>query len=325
MLLQVLTHISCIHNTDLPLENSIPVVSNLPKDSVFRKNLAYPDSFVSNLEVSDLNDKVLTVKTDTGSNGDWRFATLNSAIGMNRFAVYSSGSDMDTFTGNWVIEDPENASVRARYLVTRSFYSPIDTTKADSAYWPWYTIPNSISNKLLPIFGKTGEFVGKRFNFGPNDIGLSGIRSSFRLTGDFVFVVSYSLYYPFAGRYTGFQTGFSLNADTAGPHAGNYMEYTVRSDDSSGLVAQCATNLDSASDSTIFPLSATIRFSRTGSAISIDWQTPPTGFTHFGSGVFQSPADTCYLHIWMLSTNSINLTKYCWIRNFNVYKGNMVF
>ena len=224
--------VSCVYDLDIPLTNNHPKCTSHEQ---IETTVYYPDDFVANLSISDLNDETVTLSAwacDTGeSQCDsvievlWpgTYSYIKNGYGTKLITLSLDTNLMGIFSGMLIIRDSYNALSSLPYRVQKLFFEPFDTYPLSENYWKKYhqgettTIGyHYVDKKLL-------------FSFDEDDstkLLSTGIISFFALSGDFHITIDFRLK---DEMNDGFEIGFfvSTSSDTGkwdGDRAGIFIQ-----------------------------------------------------------------------------------------------------
>lgn len=188
--LAVSTEIVCIHDTSLPIVNDPPRIVSNSRQSLVNDTLYYPDSTLCTLSVADLNDSILSVKSNTIP-----LLSRQVTFGLeNKWLILSfERNTLARFNGSFAIVDQngglsDSVSLSvSRMLKDRvlSLYPP------DLSYWKVYDGAVGAVDTYFVFNAVWGVRMRKPANSSGTSWNPIGLRSKFRLVGDFSFTVQY--------------------------------------------------------------------------------------------------------------------------------------
>jgi len=320
----VLVIISCTHDINVPVVNSIPQIdiSSLPKGSndTLIDTVYYPDTLVCTLTVRDLNDNALHI-----NDGTWpgTYMQLNSGYDEKKIKLDLGGMFMNTYAGNLIVSDPTlTASDTLPFRIYKLFQSNFEVFYF-KRFWNMYS--RSDTAYVESQYGGGLDLIGYQSDLQSNPPGL---RSRCKFTGKFSFTIDYKVLLN-----DGSQLRIFVSPDSvpAGPLFGTH-EY--------GICLGCEGNIVTMSynegwtDSkplTMREMSGVLKFDCSDTSLSIFYcrpgSLPADGAPALVTSSMQK-TNGVYVHFYTLintaatSSNGMHLSN---LENFTVDNGQMQF
>jgi hypothetical protein len=319
---------SCAFDTNIPLENDLPSPVDI---APINRNLIYPDSLISILSISDLNDKSLHINpTDCifpleknhNNSGFFLFHPLDTAYTTKHIELLLKSSLMGNYSGNFLISDNHNGRIKLPFNISLQFKDLFDSYPLSKTWWSLYKDNDSnigfdyIDRKLLFEIAE-GESETQT---------TTGLRSKFKLVGDFSTIIDFNLR---EDMRDGFEFGFfvSTSPDT-GMWSGSKAGFFISGNNGS-VIFQCkSTMFQSFSLDTSKISSGTLKLVRNQDQLSFFFYRNSTSSQLFNgppliSFSFKS-ADSLYVHLRFVAKDGLK-ERYCMWNNFSVQEGLIAF
>ena len=326
----LLIAVSC-HNLDVPLQNDVPFIVN---DTCINKILYYPDTIICTLQVEDLNDKLFqissiifdtlpgdSVSADT-INWPGNYKQLDNVYDTKEIVLMMPGSLMGASQGMLLITDGYNASVTLPYHVIKTLRDTFDIFSPDIAIWKTYC--ESDTSCIQP-FQILSNYVLRFLLDASQNLKSTGMRSNYRLKGDFCININFGLIELAFEELNGVEVNFiiSTSPDTvqwSGIDAGLYLRGAF-----DRLQVRAAKGLD-ATSKYINYYSGNMRIEKKDTVVSLYcWQGNPQIVPDPLIDVSFSSIDTLfYVHLKM-SVDTLDFARHCIWDNFSLDHGEMIF
>jgi|WetSurMetagenome_2_1015567.scaffolds.fasta_scaffold90170_2 hypothetical protein len=192
--------VSCIFNGDLTLQNDSPDCLNC---SAIQKVLAYPDSFLCELNIADRNDTGFflsiapctdSTKTECQVYSPWpgSYKYLANGYETKKLSLFFPTDQMGAYSGTLVIQDASNAKLFLPYTVNKMFIDSFDSPQVSNQYWQYYNkndsehvVVDNREKKLMFSFKAVPDSLDK-----PQ---CTGIRSVFQVSDSLETSVQFKL------------------------------------------------------------------------------------------------------------------------------------
>jgi len=279
----------------------------------------YPDSLIDSLTVSDLNDSIVTVSNLwIGSSG-----LIQKTLGPKTVLLFYPGNQLGSFSGQFDIVDQQNGKCTVGYNFSKVYIETFDLLPMKD--WVFYNTQdtgNYIKRNFISIADATLEFIFPQSDSESlSPVCKTGIRSSFRIKGDFTCSVEFFL---LEFLKNGYECGFfvSTSQDTgqwAGDVAGIYLSAINASTE-----IKCKSNNGLVSTTVRDYFSGVLWLSKTDTTMNFIYSSMGNSVQDTLNRLTFTISDDLYIHLRMVVDNRLE-TRSCSWNNLTIHKGTLVF